>query len=608
LKNTLLAAIVALTLCGHTAMAGAPPACAPSTAYNSRVARADFADYAISDGSRADAVGAFIQKQLPNLQNKQAGIKPAFSSASLAAYHYSFYQTCQGIPIYQAEIKVNVSKKNVVYAIFDASYDMWGWVVDTNGFDYAVAPGYREYVSQYFHKSISPDVQQVLVCHDSAHTAELCYDIQLNDHAGKNREVLVSRAGILYQRDACMYAAEPFSDSTVTGRVYNPDPITTGDTVYGGNYINNNDSDNVKLTAQEQPVTFTADFQNDSFYLQNQYLQMTNLGNIVNPVVTDTPSFNFTRSQNGFEDVMVFYHLNVRRQYLHNMGFTYGDTLLLADAHYTTQDESFFAEPNKLCIGTGGVPDGQDCDVFVHEFTHFLSWQANGTNHGTEERAGLDEGTADYDAASYSKSIDPYQWYWVFNWDGHNEFWPGRVVNSTLPYSYAQAQGDRYSYGTCWASSLMYIWNAASQSIADSLVFETLYSYGLSTTLPQGAELLLKTDSLLYNGAHTCIIIQAFAERAVVADDSICDAYKAGISEINNPSLFKFTAYPDGFTATSPDPAMTVDADLYDMAGRKLATYTAIGSEIKPDLPNGIYIVNISSPDGTHQGYKWVHY
>ena len=74
------------------------------------------------------------------------------------------------------------------------------------------------------------------------------------------------------------------------------------------------------------------------------------------------------------------------------------DTLVVADSHGTMADNSYFANPSSLYLGTGGVDDAEDADVIVHEYTHFLSWNANQSNgsNATLERQAIDEGLCQF--------------------------------------------------------------------------------------------------------------------------------------------------------------------------------------------------------------------
>jgi hypothetical protein len=571
-----------------------------SSDFRTTTSRADFTHYAVKNPSQPASVADLLREQLSTLRNKNAELQLTHSSTSPAAYHYTFTQTYKGIPIYQSDSRVNVSKQGQVLSIFDNTYDVSRWVVSTTDFDYALVPAYTDYVKSHMAVGFTASAQKMIAYDEVVEQPLLCYLVALrHSRTGQLREVLVAKDRIIYEHDAAMYARAAAPDSVVSGFVFNPDPLTTAHVPYGGQYQDYNDSDVVALNAQRQSVKFTADFDGTHFALQNNYVVLSSLAGQVNPVTTTAPDFHFTRHQTGFEDVMVFYHLNVFRAYLHGLGFNAGDTVLITDPHGTTQDQSFFSQPSNIYYGTGGIDDAEDADVLIHEYTHFLSWNANGSGTGTTERSGLDEGTADYNAASYSRSIDTFGWTKVFNWDGNPPFWSGRVVNNTTLY--ANVQRTNYKLGTVWASALMDIWTALGRSTTDSLVMQTLYSFAGNTTLPQAAQLLVQSDTLFYHGAHFCQINQAFAKHGIVP----LVTCTVGITEVNEQNTIRFTAYPDAFSVRSVDGAAHLTVDLYDITGQHINTYTN-ATDIKPAVSNGIYLIQVSSDLGEHQAFKWI--
>ena len=606
-------------------MAGAKSPSTEPIPFKSKPSHTDFRSYPVSDGSRTEVMADFVHTHLPNLQNKQTAIQLAFTQTSPGGYHYTFCQTYDGIPIFASEVMVNVSRKNIVYSIFDDSYDISGWTVNTTDFNYQDVSVYQTYLNQYFPKGATVTAKQV-VAFDSAHNAPLlCYQVTLRDK-GHLRYALVSRDGIVYESDGAMYhhrAAPMLSDSTVTGMVNNPDPLTTAGVVYFAPYMGHDsayqnyisadgilDSCTIQLDTQRVRKTFIADFVNDTFYLRSHYINLADPENLgFTPATSVTPSFDFTRCESGFGDVEVFYHLNTIRSYVHDMGFNAADTPITADPHFYTADESFFLEPDAVNYGTGGVPDAEDADVVVHEYTHFLSWNANHSNGfgASLQRNGIDEGSGDYDAGSYSASIDTSHWYWVFNWDGHNEYWPGRWLNETAVYPNLPTDvSGIWQYGSIWSSSLMQIWWAVGRGPADSMFFQALYGLGSGITLLDAAQQYIKADSILFDGRYHCIITNIFNQHGLAYDSSCTGEYPLGITDINQPQqLVNMLIYSDGFRVVPIQPGIPIDINLYDMSGRLLAYYRNVTTEIKPDLPGGVYIIAVSS-QGYQRGYKWV--
>lgn len=594
--------------------------------FRSTTCRSDFGSYPVSDGSNAGVILDFIHLYYRFEQDKPAQFLLTFSNTSPGGYHYTFQEKYAGIPVFNSEMMVNVSRKNRIYSIFDNSYDISKWRVDLTDFNYQNVAAYQAFVKQYFPNPVTQTASQVIAYEESTATPLLAYLVIVNDHKGHNRYAVVARDHIIYQHDGLMYhhgAAMP-SDSTIPVRVNNPDPLTTAHVVYYGPYMGHDsayqnfalpggilDSCIVQLDTERWNKTITADFVNDTFYLDSHYIHLANPEGLgFTPAISVTPSFDFYRCEEGFGDVMVFYHLNTMRSYVSSLGFNSTDTPILADPHFFTQDNDFYdAQSNTVYYGTGGVPDAEDADVIVHEYTHFISWNSNHSNgHGASpERNSLDEGSADYNAASYSASIDTFKWNYVFTWDGHNEYWPGREVNDMTVYPTRPTScgvATIYQYAETWSSTLMQIWWAIGRGPADSLFFQCLYGLGGNIRLTDAAQHYIAGDSLLFNGKYHCIITDIFNQHGLAYDNTCSGEFPLGVADVtDHPGLFRFTAYPDGFMAAAQS-NMPVDIDLYDMSGRKLVSYQNVSAEIKPDLPDGIYIVDVSIA-GSHQGFKW---
>src|SRR5690606_4713427 len=137
-------------------------------------------------------------------------------------------------------------------------------------------------------------------------------------------------------------------------------------------------------------------------------------------------------------------------------------------------DNSIFypaPSPKRIAFGIGGVDDAEDADVCIHEYAHFVSETASpGSNIGSQRNA-LDEGFGDYLAASYSTSINTFNRQWVYNWDGHNEFWNGRSVNSSKVYPH-DTVSSIYRNGEMWSSALMKIYDEIGRAATDSLILQ----------------------------------------------------------------------------------------------------------------------------------------
>ncbi|MDA9564248.1 hypothetical protein N9R81_06215 [Flavobacteriales bacterium] len=132
-------------------------------------------------------------------------------------------------------------------------------------------------------------------------------------------ELGINRTGeIIYTRDLSLYF-----DSIVSGTIFLPDPLSTAGVSYGSPYVDNNDNDVSFLNDERDTVSFTADYDNGVFNLESSSVKITDHStpNIL-PVTPSINTFYYTRSEDGFEDVNAYYHINQMQQHIQNLGFT----------------------------------------------------------------------------------------------------------------------------------------------------------------------------------------------------------------------------------------------------------------------------------------------
>ena len=207
-------------------------------------------------------------------------------------------------------------------------------------------------------------------------------------------------------------------------------------------------------------------------------------------------TFNFNRFDDAFEAVNTYYHIDSSMRYLN-------ETLGLSIAPYQYNggvrfdphglngaDNSYYSTATGAVVfGEGGVDDAEDSDVIHHELGHGLhDWVTNG---GLSQVNGLSEGSGDYWAQSYNRSLgnwmpgDPaYQW--VFIWDGHNPFWPGRVTNYGALYP-GGLTGQIHTDGQIWSTCNMKVYDAIGRTKTDTVFWEGLGMTSGSTNQEQAA-------------------------------------------------------------------------------------------------------------------------
>jgi hypothetical protein len=536
-------------------------------------------------GKSEDDVAAYLKKAVANLSEEGNEVKLNYIKESPGGYHYSFTQTYYGLEVYQSELKVNLDKKNVVRSVFDNSFNTRHWKLD----------------------AVDKGPSNSVVCLTSQGNVVIAQKTLINGY-----ETLLTNGEVIFERDTRSYSALP--DSLVSILVFNPDPLTTLQQPYtNGVYDDNNDSNSPWLNNQLQPALVAANFTGSDFRLENSFVKIVDVDSPnVLAAVSTIPQFHFNRSQTGFEDVHAFYHLNNYRAHVQQLGFSLANSLIIVDTHaWSGSDQSSFT-PNsgnpELDFGTGGVDDAEDADVLVHEYAHFLSYNASpGSNIGNE-RNSLDEAFGDYTAASYSAALSAYNKDWVFNWDGpvwSNNSLGGRTVASTKVYPTDLVSGI-YKNAPIWSTALMNIHNEIGRAATDSLIYQAHYSYAANISMADAAQLLLDADTLLNNGAYYCPIYKHLLARGLV---NFYAGNPCGISSVNNEELtgVSFISKNSSFTVNKETEEL-LQVTLYNLAGQKIMEHDLSHSSFtysNNNLLTGIYLIELKA-ESTSKTFKWV--
>jgi hypothetical protein len=347
-----------------------------------------------------------------------------------------------------------------------------------------------------------------------------------------------------------------------SGYVFDPDPLSTAHATYGDpGFTDNNDADSPQLNAQRQlrilnDLTFTGGL----YRLQGPYAYIEDWDLPTMPPVTaaNPDSFRFRRSQSGFEDVMVYYHIDKTQRWIQSLGFNNIQNMPFhADPHGENgQDNSaYYPSANKISYGDGGVDDAEDADVILHEYGHAIQNATVPGWSGSGEQGSLGEGFGDYWAESYGRRLHLWQstdpaFYWVFHWDGHNTFWPGRILNDTRHYPEGLT-GAIHDDGQMWSSTLMNIWNDIGYEVLDRLVLQShFYLPSSGATMAQNAQAVIQADRNLYDGAHVQTLVYWFGQRGFInSSDYVPSIVHTPHGDSENPLgpyTITATIYPGG--------------------------------------------------------------
>ncbi|HET6568941.1 MAG TPA: peptidase M4 [Rhodothermales bacterium] len=328
-----------------------------------------------------------------------------------------------------------------------------------------------------------------------------------------------------------------------SGLVFDPDPLTTAGVPYGGTYTDQNDADTPELTAQLKTVPLRdLTFRNGAYRLEGPYVQITGdtlVGGTAYtpPAETDPNAFRYTRSDDRFEAVMAYYHIDTAQRYVQSLGMgrPIHDYPIRVNPHgFDQQDNSnFFPFKDAIAFGEGGIDDAEDAAVIWHEYAHaLLEADDPGLISSGGESLALHEGWADYWADSYVRNlietgaVPARDWRHLFNWDGNNPPWCGRTLDHPGHYpddvAYDPPDGCSlslpYQKGLLWATTTMEIYTALGRTVSDRLNLASHAYLGVPATMRDAAEAILQADADLYGGSHTDALTTILGSRGFLGN------------------------------------------------------------------------------------------
>jgi hypothetical protein len=375
------------------------------------------------------------------------------------------------------------------------------------------------------------------------------------------------------------------------------DPLSRARRLYGATgFTDNNDADTDSLTAARTPVVLDSlSVVDGQIRLSGPWCSVVDIESPAGPAwygASDPAGFDVPRSNQLFEAVNAYHHVSTATRYIESLGFSIPALRSLRiDPHgFQGQDNSHYSPSGHwIGFGEGGVDDAEDADIIWHEYGHAVIFSLVPAWGGGESGA-LGEGISDYWAASASRTADTwlpsdYHYQWVFNWDGHNPFWAGRVLNDTRTYPFGPL--PIHTAGQIVSSALMSIRGDLGRTVTDRLVLKALMYLGARATGPDFAMALIQADHDLYDGVHAHVLaywlgtVKKFIDPAPWVLSVEEETGLPGVATLGRN-------YPNPF-----NPSTTIPFHLSTAGETRLTVFDAAGRRVEQ-------LVNSALPAGDH--------
>jgi hypothetical protein len=332
------------------------------------------------------------------------------------------------------------------------------------------------------------------------------------------------------------------------GLVFNPNPVVTAN----DNTFLEGTTAEATLNAERETVTLH-DLENPVgglHYLRGPYVEIIDLdaNGIGIPAEANATDFKYVRTNDNFEAVMVYYHLDSYQRFIQDvLGITTAcpvtppDTRMHADPHDHSDTSAWYDGGTKdlhFSDSGPGVPDrGEDGDCMIHEYGHAIlkiipGWHAPvpGTTPARYEAKAIGEGFGDVSACLYHvQAGNGYQREVVEDWI----FAPAgmrRVDNATDYSAFLAGPNNHYQNSAIWSGTIWDIflalggdsavvadWGAPRNELLKALI--TSHSlYSGTESMPDAAEALLNThcDLVDQRGIHAIEMLDVLHDRKLV--------------------------------------------------------------------------------------------
>lgn len=551
-----------------------------------------------------------------------------FSRAGLAGETFRFYQVMNGIQVFDAEVTIHVSNRNVVTfhtSTYDASIETISTIpsiTKSKALEIAKKNIRTEAIAfkseeLFIYNKTGSTILAYVIRIDPQKTPIGSWEIVVNAQTGevlsvidrafnhKEKKKETEKQKVIAKNNNMMLV-------NGSGFVFETDPLTATQNEYGGQYIDNNDATNTALDAARTNVPLLDITQSGGqFFLTGPFAEIVDFQSPNKGLFSQTSStFNFNREQDGFEAVNVYYHIDKSMRYINNtlgivlMPYQYNTGVKADPSGQNGADNSqYFDSSGSLTFGEGCVDDAEDADVILHELGHGLhDWVTNG---GLSQVNGLSEGSGDYWANSYKRSLGLWATNaaarnWVFGWDGHNACWNGRTTVYGAQYP-GGLVGQIHTDGQMWATTLMEVWEDIGREKTDKAFLEGLGMTN-SGTNQQNAAIAVRQAAIDMGTAHgyTCDDIQAITDRFTAQGYNL-PAYTCNLSvdefAANAISIFP---NPTNGIINFKNITQQYNVAVFNMLGQKVKNQSIDATANTIDVSNlatGTYFIKFNGVD-----------
>lgn len=251
------------------------------------------------------------------------------------------------------------------------------------------------------------------------------------------------------------------------------------------------------------------------------------------PAYSPTNTFNYTRHDDRFEQVMAYFWITEAQKYIQSLGFGTGELPAVNQESQDLrinqwgQDNSYSWDKHDVIrLGKGGVDDGEDGEVIVHEYGHAVH-DAQVAGFGSSLEAGaIGEAFGDYLAVTVGLAVAQKFGVLVQAPPACVADWDAVSYTTTEPHCLRRIDrskhypedvvGRVHADGEIWSRALWDIRQALGAYQADRIIINAQFGFAADTSFNAAAQKTVQTAQNMYGTSAANAVKAAFVARGIL--------------------------------------------------------------------------------------------
>ncbi|MET1071414.1 MAG: M4 family metallopeptidase [Umezawaea sp.] len=423
---------------------------------------------------------------------------------SLLATHYWYAQTFEGKPVLGGYYAKHVDKRTKRATVQDGRIAVSGLASTTP----QVA---TERADATVDQQVAGDRAATELSVLPGPQSKLVYAVVSRTDRGSVRTIVDAASGEVIKTEDIVKRAEG------TGKIFAPNPVAS----LQSETLTDQDDADAAVPAKAYKKVRLSDL-DTSGYLSGKYAKLVGPTNEL--AFQKNRKFEYTRSDDRFEQVMAYSGVTDAQKYIQRLGFKDVNNEAQDVTTIGFEDDNSFYDPStdQITFGTGGVDDAEDAEIIWHELGHAIQ-DAQVPNFGQSLDGGsIGEAFGDWWALIMSvplqkdSALTPLAC--IGDWDAtsYTDDTPHCLRRTDTDLKVSDREGEVHFDGQIWSRALFDIYQAVGRDESARIVLESQFSYTPDTTFAQAAETTVATAKALCGNRTADKVKAAFVARGIL--------------------------------------------------------------------------------------------